>query len=73
MIRKNACQVEQRISKKTVLACFETGTKTRKWLESIPNDNWQIVSFMPEIRTVCLIVLSKHGVFVHVSLTLPNF
>jgi hypothetical protein len=71
IIHKNACQSLIPISKKTVIASFNEGTRTRIWLESL-NDQWQITSFLPETRTVCATVYASENTTTHISLTLPE-
>lgn len=68
-IRKHHCVGGSSISKKTVMASFEEGTKTRTWLEELGED-WTILSFFPESRTVCIKVTVLGGSN-HISLRLP--
>lgn len=70
-IHKDACYVSQRISKRTVIASFQEGSRTRAWLESLREDQWAITAFVPETKLVCAVVDSGHGVQTHLALTLP--
>ena len=66
-----ACSSYQKISKKTVIAMFDQGSRTRTWLESLTNDQWEITSFNPKSREVCFNVSNKADLL-HLSLTLPD-
>lgn len=66
-----ACLAPPNISKRTVIAMFEEGTRTREWLDSLDDDQWEITSFDPETRTVCFDLESDEGQLHHLSLTLP--
>ena len=58
------------ISKKAVIASFEY-TSTQEYLESLDDDQWQVTSFDPQNRTVCIDVTSDRGIVQHWSLNLP--
>lgn len=66
-----ACLSNMRISKATVKAMFEVGTRTRTWLDSLNADQWEIQSFDPESRVVCFNVTSNVSLH-HMALTLPD-
>lgn len=70
-ISGQACSSYDRISKKTVKAMFPVGTKTRQWLDSLQDDQWQVTSFDPKIRVVCFDLVNPVGIY-HLSLTLPD-
>lgn len=63
------CIPAPNISKATVKAMFE-GTTTREWLDKMSDDQWEIFSFEPQTRLVCIEVFVDHGVN-HMNLTLP--
>jgi len=58
------------ISKKAVIASFEY-TSTQAYLESLDDDQWQVTSFDPQNRTVCIDLTSDAGIVHHCSLNLP--
>ena len=70
-IAAQACSSYESISKKTVVAMFDTGTVTRKWLDSLEDFQWQITSFDSKTRVVCCDLANTSGLF-HFSLTLPE-
>jgi len=71
-IYKNACYPKETISKKTVIACFPEGSKTREWLQSLDNDQWFVTSFIPESRLVCATVYANQSTVTHLAITLPE-
>lgn len=71
LIHRDACHLSHMISKKTVIASFQEGSRTREWLESLRDDQWSITSFVPETRLVCAVVDTGHGIYNHLALTLP--
>lgn len=73
MLIKNSCSNLKNISKNTLKASFLEGTPTRNWLESLEDDEWQIISFLPENRTVCIDVYPQTGLINHISLTMPKY
>lgn len=70
-IPRRACLGRPDISKKTVLASFSEGNTTREFLDSLDDDQWQVTSFEPQNRLVCLDVTSDAGIIHHLTLTLP--
>ena len=50
----NACQNKQRISQNTLLGVLDTLNPVRIMLESIPVENWAIVSFDPRQGNACV-------------------
>lgn len=71
-IYKNACYVSEQISKKTVIASFPEGSRTREWLETLRSDQWFVSTFIPETRMVCAEIYSDHGTVTHLAITLPE-
>lgn len=69
---RTACSLRPDISKKTVLAMYDEGTPTREFLEKLRDDQWQVVSFDPAKREVCLLVISDRNTQMNLSLTLPE-
>jgi hypothetical protein len=67
---KTACAVEQRLSKKTLLAFFPEDTGTGKFLHSLDPNAWEIISFTPLDRNVCIRLTADSGVRI-ISLVLP--
>jgi len=59
------------ISKKTVIASFEIGSKTREFLESLSDDQWAITAFEPLDRLVCFAVYTDLGTTHNMTVTLP--
>lgn len=65
-----ACASSPDLSKKTVIAMYEVGSRTREWLESLDDDQWEITSFEPRSREVCVLVANNSSMH-NISLTLP--
>jgi len=63
------CMPPPNVSQGTVRAMF-VDTTTGDWLDKMSDDDWQIVSFEPQTRLVCIDVFTEHGTN-HVNLTLP--
>ena len=71
-ITRTACSnTQQRLSKTTFLAFLTEGEKPRTYFESIPENNWSIISFNPITREVCVLLESDNGNRT-LSITLPN-
>jgi len=70
-IPPQACSGTDRISKRTVIASFEVGSKTRNYLEGLDYDKWSITAFEPENRLVCLDMTSEQGLINHITLDIP--
>lgn len=68
---QQACSSQSYISKKTVKAMFDVGSRTRTWLDNLADDNWEVVSFNSKTREVCFNVINNAGLF-HMSVTLPD-
>jgi len=71
-ISAQACSSYQSISKKTVKSMFEPNTRTRRWLDSLDEDQWSITSFDSISRVVCFDIFNTIGTPHHLSLTLPD-
>lgn len=71
-IYRNACDSTGTISKKTVIACFDEGSRTHEWLSSLSDDQWVVTSFDPATRLVCGVVESNSGKLIYLALTLPE-
>jgi len=50
----NACQSKQRITQNTLLAFLEVENPVRVMLESIPAENWAVMSFDPRRSNACV-------------------
>ena len=73
-IFRRACYQRPNISKATVKASFDEGTPTREYLDSLDEENWEVLSFNPEDRQVCIVLSSTNGSFMHtMTLTLPVY
>ena len=73
-IFRQRCHQQPNIAKSTVIASFEERSKTRDYLESLPDEDWDILSFNPEERLVCLTLTPTSGSQVHtLSLVLPVY
>jgi len=57
-ISAQACSSYQSISKKTVKSMFEPNTRTRRWLDSLDEDQWSITSFDSISRVAAVAVKS---------------
>lgn len=74
MVRRippRACMGFPDISKKTVIGSLDEGSKTREFLESLDDDQWQVTAYEPENRLVCIDVTSDLGMVHHMTITLP--
>lgn len=67
-----SCNGTTPIAKSTVKALFEEGTRTREWLDSLSDDQWEITSFSPQTRLVCFTVMSSRGVPCYMTLFIPS-
>lgn len=71
-IFRRACYQPPNISKATLIASFNEGSGTREYLEGLDDENWDILSFDPETRDVCIVLSSTTGSRIHtMSFTLP--
>jgi hypothetical protein len=71
-IFRRACSQRPSISKATLKASFEEDTPTRDFLESLDDDDWDILSFDAQSREVCVMVTATTGSQIHtLSFTLP--
>ena len=71
-IFRRACYQPPDISKATLKASFDEGTPTRDYLEALDDDDWDILSFDPESRQVCVMLTATAGSQIHtLSFTLP--
>ena len=52
-----ACQANQRLSQATLLAYLPEGTRIRDLFVGMSLDEWEVVSFNPVIREVCVKIL----------------
>ena len=50
----NACQNTQRLSQISLLAVLDPLNSVRLMLESIPAENWEVMSFDPRISKACV-------------------
>jgi hypothetical protein len=67
---RRRCQKEHRLSKATLLAMIEPITDTYEFFLSIPDEDWEIDSFNPRLREVCVNITQK-GQTKKLSVTLP--
>jgi hypothetical protein len=74
-----ACVVQQRMPKATLLAMLGdpasigesySDSQSRAFFEKIPEDNWEVVSFDPSTRKVCVEISDDIGTRT-VAVTLP--
>ena len=72
-IFRQRCHQQPNIAKSTVIASYDVGSDTRNFLESLEDDNWDVLSFNPEERLVCLTLTSTTGQIHTLSLTLPVY
>ena len=72
-IFRQRCHQQPNIAKSTVIASFEVGSGTRNYLEGLIDDNWDILSFNPEERLVCLTLTSTTGQIHTLCLQLPVY
>ena len=70
-IFRQRCHQQPNIEKSTVIASFEEGSGTRIYLEGLSDENWDVLSYNPEERLVCLVLTATTGHIHTLSLTLP--
>lgn len=77
-----ACSFPPNISKATVKAMLNTPQSfgvddpqsesgTLKLLNELDDSQWEIVSFNPQTREVCIDIVNNAGLTIHLSVTLP--
>lgn len=69
--RKSACSLPNYSLTKAGLLSFFSGTSTETILSNISDENWQILSFNPTTKEVCIQVSDRIGTRI-LSLTLPT-
>jgi len=69
-IPQRACSSNERMTRPALLGSFQQGTKTREFLESIPEEDLVITSFDSNSRIVCFSVTTDFGVN-SMTVTLP--
>ena len=72
-IFRQRCHQRPNIAKATVIASYEEGSKTRDFLEGLNDEDWDVLSFNPEERLVCLTLTATTGQIHTLSLTLPVY
>ena len=68
-INGSACQAKQRLSQATVLAYLPEGTKIQELFLGMSLDEWEVVSFNPLNREVCVKILDTDVV---ISFIIPT-
>ena len=53
---KRACQQVNRLTKTAFLGMLEDGSTTKNFFESMDDDDWDVLSFNPEIGEVCTVI-----------------
>ena len=56
--RRRACQGKARLAKETLLAYLTDGSKTKDLFLSMDINDWEITSFTPDNREVCILFLN---------------
>jgi len=70
-IFRRACYQPPNISKATLKASF-AGTKTGDYLNSLDEENWDVLSFDSESRQACIMLTATSGSQIHtMTFTLP--
>ena len=59
--KEKPCSVRQRLAKVTFLAMLPDGSRTKEFYENIPDERWEISSFDPATRNVCVRLTTLHG------------
>lgn len=70
IIYRDSCAFPATISKKTVVVSFPEESRTRKWLDSLEDDQWEVVSYTALTRSVCL-KIDTGRTFSNIILVLP--
>ena len=60
-INGRACQAKQRLSQATVLAYLPEGTRIQEMFLGMSLDEWEVTSFNPLKREVCVTLLNDGG------------
>lgn len=71
--KRRACQSTQRLSKKTLVAYLTEGSKEREFFEGLNDDDWEIMSFDPDKREVCVTILNEKAGDVTLTVNLPLY
>jgi hypothetical protein len=59
--KERPCSVQQRLAKVTFLAMLPDGSRQKEFYLSIPDDRWEILSFDPKTRDVCVRHTTLYG------------
>lgn len=71
--RRRACQNIQRLSQDTLLAILAIYRESQyDFLTSMELDEWQILSFNPEVREVCVQLLKNPQGIITITINLPQ-
>jgi len=61
LIHRTACYNSQRLSQKALIAMLPTETHMKKFFEGLEEDAWEIISFDPKTRLVCIKTITPSG------------
>ena len=53
-----ACSSPTTLSKEAFLGQLSDGSKQKSFFQSIPYDTWQVISFNPNTRVVCVTIVN---------------
>jgi len=70
LIHRTACYNSQRLSKKALIAMLPTNTHMKDFFEWLADDAWEILSFDPKTRLVCIKTITPSGDR-HLAVTVP--
>lgn len=71
-MRKRACSGKTTISQAAVKAYLTDGSRTKRWLEQLEDDQWTVTSYDPITREVCMEIVTEQGLLRPLSITLPE-
>ncbi len=57
--RRRACQSNARLSKASFIALLDEGSRRKEFYEGLDDENWEIISFDPAKREVCVTIISR--------------
>ena len=57
--RRRRCQTTARLTKTSFIAQLTVGSSQRAFYEGLPDENWEILSFDPATRLVCVTITNR--------------
>jgi hypothetical protein len=61
LFRKRGCMASERLQKATLLAMLPSDTGVGRYIHSLDLSNWEIASFSPYSKEVCVSLINEKG------------